>query len=88
MKTSIDCYQNCLCLVVEEPNPERPDLGIRRSWYPIRQATPGESHLLSGLSVAQVDPLEGTYVDEEGNVYQLADKGEPKPVAIEHFPGA
>ena len=30
---------------------------------------------------------EATYVDEEGNVYQLADKGETKPIEVEHLPG-
>src|SRR5208282_4418301 len=86
MKTYIDRYQNCLCLVIETPNQEQPGSGNRRSWYPVRQATPGETHILTGRSVTQVDPLEGVYVDEEGNVFQLADKGETKPIAVEHLP--
>jgi len=86
MKTFIDCYQNWLCLVIEEPSQEQPDSSIRRSWYPMRQVTPGENHILTGRSVTQVDLLEGTYVDEEGNSYQLTDKGETKPIQVEHLP--
>ena len=88
MKTFIDCYQNWLCLVIEEPSQEQPDSSIRRSWYPMRQVTPGESHILTGRPVTQVDPSEGTYVDEEGTVYQLMDKSETKPIEVEHLPAA
>jgi hypothetical protein len=30
---------------------------------------------------------DGIYLDEEGNVFQLLDKGETKPIEVEHFPG-
>src|SRR5215469_5002995 len=86
MNTFIDCYQDCLCVVIGEPNKEQPDSGIRRSWYPVRPATPGEMQTLIGRPVKQVDPLEATFVDEEGNVYQLADKWGTKPIAVEHLP--
>jgi hypothetical protein len=33
-----------------------------------------------------VDPKEGVYVDEEGTVFQLAEKGETKPILSEEIP--
>ncbi len=42
---------------------------------------------LVGRPVTRVDQREGIYVDEEGNVYRLADKGETKPIEVEHLPG-
>ena len=32
-------------------------------------------------------PRKAIYVDEEGNVFQLSDKGETKPIEVEHLPG-
>jgi hypothetical protein len=32
------------------------------------------------------DSEEGLYVDEEGNVFRLLDKGETKPIEVEHVP--
>jgi hypothetical protein len=37
-------------------------------------------------TVTVINFEEGIYVDEEGNVYQLADKGETKPIGVEHLP--
>ncbi len=85
VKSFIDCYQNCPCLVLEEPNQEQPDSHIRRSWYPLREVGLEKNHTLARRPVTQVNPLEGIYVDDEGNVYQLADKGETKPIAVEHL---
>ena len=42
---------------------------------------------LIGRPVKRVESEEGLYVDEEGNVYQLKDKGETQPIAVEHLPG-
>jgi len=88
MKTFIDCYQDSLCVVIEESNREAADSGTRRSWYPVLQATPVEGHILTGRPTTQLDPSEGTYIDEEGNVYQLKDKGATQPIAVEHLPEA
>jgi hypothetical protein len=87
MKTFIDCYQDSLCVVIEESNREAADSGTRRSWYPVRQATAVEGHIFTGRPTTQLDPSEGTYIDEEGNVYQLKDKGATQPIAVEHLPG-
>jgi hypothetical protein len=75
------------CVVVEESNQNTTGSGIRRSWYPVRLATSVESHILTGRPTTQLDSSEGTYIDEEGNVYQLKDKGATQPIAVEHLPG-
>ena len=62
----------------------QPGSDTRRS-YPAREAIPRRSHALTGRPVAKVDPLDGMCLDEEGNEYQLADKGDTKLIAVEHF---
>jgi ERF superfamily len=83
MKSFIDSRQNTLCVVVEGVLPEFRDAGVHRSWYPIHSTTNAESELLTGRLVIETDHCEGIYVDEEGNVYQLMDKGATKPIAVE-----
>ena len=56
-------------------------------WLPVYEAELEEVEALIGRSLTPLDPSEGIYVDEEGNVYQLKDKGETKPIAVEHLPG-
>jgi hypothetical protein len=54
------------------------------TWLPVRQADDGEADTLEGRPVRLIDAAEGIYVDELGTVYQLMDKGETKPIEIEH----
>ena len=42
---------------------------------------------LHGRPVTCVNLQEGIYVDEEGNVFQLLDKGATKAIAVEPLPG-
>jgi hypothetical protein len=85
MKTFIDFYQDSLCVVIEEPTQNATGAGVRRSWYPVRRATPAESQILTGRLTTQLDPSEGSYIDEEGNLYQLMDKGATKPIEVEYL---
>jgi hypothetical protein len=80
MKTFLECYQDHLCVVTEEPDQDGTESGVRRIWYPVRRATPEERHIRNRLPVRQIDVREGIYIDEDGNVYQLANKGETKPI--------
>ena len=59
-----------------------------REWY-VMQEVDEEAEVagLIGRPVKHFEPSEGLYVDEEGNVYQLKDKGETQPIAVEHLPG-
>jgi hypothetical protein len=82
MKMILEHRDDLLCIVEEKGGPQEP-----REWRPVRRAERAEVQTLLGRAVKCVNELEGIYVDEEGKVYQLADKGETKPIAVEHFPG-
>ena len=90
MKSTLDYHDGHLCIVNEaEPAGRGPGggFGTIREWYAVREAAEAEVATLIGRPVKQVEPDEGLYVDEDGNGYQLADKGETKPIAVEHLPG-
>jgi hypothetical protein len=81
-------YQNgFLCVVAERDHTDGLHPTTLKLWYPIREAEEDEAQaLLEGL-LTEVDPKEGIYVDEEGTVFQLAQKGETKPILTEEIPG-
>jgi len=58
-----------------------------KEWLPIGEFEREECHTLIGRPLTTVTREEGIYVDEEGNVYQLKDKGETKPIAVEPLQG-
>jgi ERF superfamily len=75
MRTAIGFREGWLC-VLQEANGSR-------VWLPVRPADDGEAPTLDGRPVRLVDAKEGTYVDEEGAVYQLIDKDATKPIKVE-----
>ncbi len=83
MKTSLDYRKEFLCVLVES---EAPDGLLIKEWYPVREAGQAEVQILRGCPVTKISSSEGIYVDEEGNVFQLLDKGETKPIEVEHLP--
>lgn len=88
MKTNLDYKTNFLCVLAESAVADGPHgLTLVKEWYPVHPADEAEAQALVGCPVTVTDSEEGIYVDEEGNVYQLADKGETKPIAVEHLPG-
>ena len=87
MKSTLDYRDGHLCILNESELRGGDALESMREWYVVREAAEAEAATLIGRSVKQVEPDEGLYVDEEGNVYQLADKGETTPIAIQHLPG-
>jgi ERF superfamily len=78
MSGSLDYRSRFLCVLVENGTESK-------KWYPISRTDYAEVQTLLGRPVSSTNPQEGIYVDEEGNVYQLADKGETKPIAVEHL---
>src|ERR1019366_5795969 len=83
MKTTLE-YKDDFLYVVEEQDGAT---GVAKKWFPVRRAECAEAQTLQGRPVTSVNQREGIYVDEEGNVFQLADKGETKPIEVEHLPG-
>ncbi len=81
MKATLE-YKEGFLYVVEEKDGAT---GVAKKWFPVRRADYAEVKTLYGRPVTSVNQ-EGVYVDEEGNVYQLADKGATKPIAVEHLP--
>src|SRR5208282_5605512 len=79
MKATIESRDGFLFVVEEREG--------AMAWLPVRQIDESEARAIGGRSVTALDSTEGTYVDEEGNVYQLAGKGETKPIEVEHLPG-
>jgi len=89
MKSTLDYRDGNLCVLNEsKPRGGRPGgaLESKREWYVVWQAAETEVSTLVGRPVKCVESSEGLYVDEEGNVYQLANKGETKPIVVESLP--
>ncbi|MGA8567579.1 MAG: ERF family protein [Candidatus Binataceae bacterium] len=54
-----------------------------KEWHPIHAAEEAEVRTLIGRPVSEVDSEEGIYVDEDGNVFKLAEKERSKPMEVE-----
>jgi hypothetical protein len=77
MSAGLDYRGGFLCVLVKS--------GIEpKKWFPITRTDYAEVQVLLGRPVTSVNLQEGIYVDEEGNVFQLLDKGETKPIEVEH----
>ncbi len=83
MKATLE-YKDDFLYVVEERDSAD---AVAKNWLPVRRADYAEAQTLHGRPVTRLNQREGIYVDEEGNVYQLAEKGETKPIEVEHLPG-
>ena len=86
IRTSLAYRNGFLCVVAERGSPQGPHPTTLKLWYPVRNAPEAELQTLLGRPVSEVDPKEGIYVDEEGTVFQLAEKGETKPMLVEEIP--
>ena len=84
MKTSLDYTRDRLCVLAqyEVLDGRRPGTRVRE-WYPVRPPDEAEIRPLLGRPVSEVDSEQGIYVDEEGTVFQLAQKGATKAIEVE-----
>ena len=84
MKTILDHRKNFLCVLTECEVLDGPRGAVLvREWHPVHAAEEAEVRTLVGRRVTEVNSDEGIYIDEEGNVFQLAEKGRSKPMEIE-----
>jgi hypothetical protein len=84
MKTSLDYKEGFLCVLTESEVSDGPRGAVLvREWHPIHAAEEAEVRTLVGRPVTKTNSDEGIYLDEEGNVFQLAEKGRSKPMEIE-----
>jgi hypothetical protein len=79
MRSAIGFSEGWLCILQERHG--------AMAWLPVREGADGEPPTLEGRPVGLLDAKEGTYVDEEGTVYQLKDKGATKPIKVERLTG-
>jgi hypothetical protein len=84
MKTSLDYRKESLCVLAQyEVLDGRHPGTLVKEWYLVRPANEGETAALVGCPLTEVDSDEGIYVDEEGNVFALAEKGRTKAIEVE-----
>ena len=80
MKATLAYRDGFLNIVEEENGPTE----STKKWFQVRRAEYAEVQTVLGRPVTSVNLQEGIYVDEEGNPFQLLDKGETKPIEVEH----
>ena len=84
MKTILDYRKDFLCVLTESEISDGPRGAVLvREWHPVHAAEEAEVRTLVGRPVTEVNSDEGIYIDEEGNVFQLAEKGRSKPMEVE-----
>jgi hypothetical protein len=84
ISTILDYKKAFLCVLREFEISKRPRSAVLvREWHPIHRAEEAGVRTLVGRPVTEVNSDEGIYVDEEGNVFQLAEKGKSKPMEVE-----
>ena len=82
MKTILDYKKDFLCVLTESDTSDGSSI---RVWHPVRRAERTEIETLSGRPLTIINPTEGIYVDEEGHVFRLANRGETKPLEVEQL---
>jgi len=87
IKTRLGYRDGLVCVVAERWCQEGLQPKTLRLWYPVREADEAETRTLEGRPVTEIDSKEGIYVDEEGTVFQLAEKGATKPILVEEVAG-
>jgi hypothetical protein len=84
MKTSLDYKRDFLCVLTESEISKGPCGAVLvREWRAVHAAEDAEVRTLVGRPVTLVNSNEGIYVDEEGNMFQLEEKGRSKPMVVE-----
>ena len=84
MKTILDYKKDFLCVLTESEISDGPrGAALVREWRPVHAAEEAEVRTLVGRPVTEINSDEGIYIDEEGNVFQLAEKGRSKPMEVE-----
>src|SRR5262249_50722086 len=83
MSNYLDYKNKLLCVLVEYEVLQGNSLTRVKEWYPVREADVSEVTTLLGRPLTEVEANEGVYVDEEGNVFELADKGDTRAIEVE-----
>jgi hypothetical protein len=79
MRACLDYRHRFLCVLIQNAIDAK-------KWFPVSRADHAEVQTLLYRPVTSVNQEEGIYVDEEGNVFQLLNKGKTKPIEVEQLP--
>jgi hypothetical protein len=75
MKSILDYKKDFLCVLTESKISDRPGSTVLvREWHAVHASEEAEVRTLVGRPVSEVNSDEGIYIDEEGHVFQLAEK--------------
>jgi ERF superfamily len=83
MKACLDYRKDFLCVLGQYEVLRGQTQTLVKEWYPVRPTDEAEVTMLLGRPLTEVDSDEGIYVDDEGNVFQLAEKGTTKAIEVE-----
>lgn len=83
MNPVLDYKKGFLCVLTESDIPAPRGPVLVKEWHAVHAAEEVEVRSLVGRPVTEVNPDEGIYIDEEGNVFQLAEKERSKPMEVE-----
>ena len=86
IRTSLAYKNGFFCVLAQRRSTEGLQPTVVKLWYPIREVEEAEVRTLLGRPLAEVDSKEGVYLDEEGTVFQLAERGETQPMVTEEIP--
>jgi hypothetical protein len=87
MKSTLDYRKNFLCVLAQYEVLHEQTQAWVKEWYPIREADEPGVATFVGRALTEVDSDEGLYVDEEGNVFALAQRGATKAIEVERSSG-
>jgi hypothetical protein len=85
VKAILDIKNNFLCVLSQYEVADGHQQITVNEWYPVREVIESEVATLLGRQLKEVDPDIGIYIDEEGNVFELAEKGATKPIEVERL---
>jgi ERF superfamily len=84
VKTTLDYRKDFLCVLTESEISDGPrGTVLMKEWHPIHAAEETEVRTLVGRPVTEANSDEGIYIDDEGSVFQLAEKGRSEPMEVE-----
>jgi len=87
-QSRLEARDGILCIVVETPfdgAASKAGSPAMRQWFRVEEPD-ADPALVAGRPVRNLDPQEGLFVDEEGNIYRLAGGGQAKPHYAEVLP--
>ncbi len=90
-RAMLDYHDGYLCVMTENNVGARGPNGpfaVAREWYPLHKMSETEAKPFTGRPLTGIDPDQGLYVDDEGQSFQLSNKGTTRPIDSKTIPTA